>query len=53
MVVLAHYTASGTGSGVPVAGEQGHVWTVADGMAVRFCWFQSHREALAEAGLAD
>ena len=52
VVVLAHYTASGRGSGVPLAGEHGYVWTVRDGQAVRFCWFNSHREALEAAGLA-
>ena len=50
-VVLAHYTASGPVSGVPVAGEHGYVWTVRDGLAVRFRWFRSHREALEAAGL--
>jgi ketosteroid isomerase-like protein len=53
VVVLAQYTGSGRSSGVPVAGEHGYVWTVRDGVAVRFCWFQSHREALQAAGLAD
>jgi len=52
-VVLAHYTASGSVSGVPVAGEHGYVWTVRDGLAVRFQWFQSHREALEAAGLSE
>ena len=52
-VVLAHYTASGPVSGVPVAGEHGYVWTVRDGLAVRFQWFQSHREALEAAGLSE
>lgn len=52
-VVLAHYTASGPVSGVPVAGEQGYLWTVRDGLAVRFQWFQSHREALEAAGLSE
>jgi ketosteroid isomerase-like protein len=52
-VVLAHYTASGPISGVPVAGEHGYVWTVRDGLAVRFHWFQSHREALEAAGLSE
>ena len=52
VVVLAHYSASGRGSGVPLAGEHGYVWTVRDGQAVRFCWFNSHREALEAAGLA-
>ncbi len=50
VVVLAHYTGTGRGSGVPVAGEHGYLWTVRDGVAVRFQWFQSHREALDAAG---
>ncbi|HEX6584024.1 MAG TPA: nuclear transport factor 2 family protein [Thermoleophilaceae bacterium] len=53
VVVLARYTASGRGSGVPLEGEHGYVWTVRDGQAVRFQWFQSHREALDAAGLSD
>ena len=52
VVVLAHFTGSGSVSGVPVAGEHGYVWTVRDGLAVRFKWFQSHREALEAAGLS-
>jgi len=52
VVVLAHYSASGRGSGIPVAGEHGYVWTVRNGQAVRFRWFNSHREALEAAGLA-
>jgi ketosteroid isomerase-like protein len=51
VVVLARYTGSGAGSGVPVSGEQGYVWTVRDGKAVRFRWFASHREALDAAGV--
>jgi ketosteroid isomerase-like protein len=53
VVVLAQYTASGRGSGVPLEGEHGYIWTVRDGQAVRFRWFQSHREALDAAGLSD
>ena len=53
VVVLAHYAASGTGSGVQLEGEHGYVWTVRDGQGVRFQWFQSHREALEAAGLAN
>jgi ketosteroid isomerase-like protein len=53
VVVLAHYTASGRVSGVPLGGEHGHVWTVRDGQAVRFRWFQSHREALDAVGLSE
>ena len=52
VVVLARYQASGSGSGVPLSGEQGYVWTVRDGKAVRFRWFASHREALEFAGLS-
>jgi ketosteroid isomerase-like protein len=51
VLVLAHYTASGRGSGVPLEGEHGYVWTVRDGLAVRFQWFQSHQEAREAAGL--
>ena len=52
VVVLAYYTGSGAGSGVPVSGEQGYIWTVRDRKAVRFRWFASHREALDAAGLS-
>jgi ketosteroid isomerase-like protein len=52
VVVLARYSGSGSGSGVAVAGEQGYVWTVRHGQAVRFRWFNSHNEALEAAGLA-
>lgn len=51
VAVLARYTASGRGSGVQLEGEHGYVWTIRDGLAVRFCWFQSHREAFKAAGL--
>ena len=51
VVVLAHYTGTGNVSRIPIEGEQGFVWTVRDGLAVRFQWFQSHREALEAAGL--
>jgi ketosteroid isomerase-like protein len=51
VVVLARYTGTGRVSGVPIGGEHGYVWTVRDGLAVRFRWFQSHREALEAAGL--
>jgi ketosteroid isomerase-like protein len=53
VVVLAQYKGSGQGSGVPVSGEHGYVWTVRDGQAVRFQWFQSHREALEAVGQAN
>ncbi len=36
-----------------VSGEHGYVWTIQDGLAVRFQWFQSHGEALEAAGLSE
>jgi ketosteroid isomerase-like protein len=53
VAVLVHYTALGRSSGIRLAGEQGYVWTVKDGIAVRFKWFSSHREALEAVGIYD
>jgi ketosteroid isomerase-like protein len=53
VVVLARYTGTGSGSGVQLEGEHGYIWTVRVGQAVRFRWFQSHREALDAAGLSE
>ena len=52
VVVLGRYRASGGASGVELEGEHGYVWTIRDGRAVRFQWYQSHAEALEAAGLA-
>jgi ketosteroid isomerase-like protein len=38
-------------SGVEVRWRQGYVWTVKDGVAVRFQWFNDPAEALEAAGL--
>ncbi len=46
VVVLGRYTASGGASGIPLEGEHGYVWTIRNGLAVRFQWFQAHSEAL-------
>jgi uncharacterized protein len=51
VVVLGRYTASGEASGIELEGDHGYVWTVRDGLAVRFQWFQSHGEALEAAGV--
>jgi ketosteroid isomerase-like protein len=37
-------------SGVEVNTRQTYVWTIRDGRAVRFCWFNELDEALADAG---
>ena len=41
----------GTRSGIDVDRRQGYVWTVRDGKAVRFQWFNDPAEALAAAGI--
>ena len=51
VVALGRYTASGPASGISVSGDHGYVWTIRDGQAVRFEWFQSHDEALEAAGV--
>ncbi len=38
-------------SGVRVEWRQGHVWTIRDGRAVRFRWFNDQSEAVRAAGL--
>ena|SRR5438270_8179761 len=53
VVVLAHYAGSGRTSGVRMAGAHGYVWTIRDGVAVRFRWFQTHEEALEAAGVSE
>jgi ketosteroid isomerase-like protein len=53
VVVLGRYTASGGASGIKLEGDHGYVWTIRDGVAVRFQWFQSHAEALDAAGVSD
>jgi uncharacterized protein len=47
-------TARGTSaSGLEAQWRQGYVWTVRDGRAVRFRWFNQPSEALAAVGLAE
>lgn len=53
VVVIATLHGRGAGSGAEVARRQGYVWTIRDGRAVRFRWFNDPREAFEAAGLAD
>jgi ketosteroid isomerase-like protein len=47
-------TARGTAaSGIEAQWRQGYVWTVRDGRAVRFRWFNDPKEALEAVGLAE
>ena len=53
VVVIATMRGRGTGSGVEVENRHGSVWTVRDGKAVRFQWFQEPEEALEAVGLRE
>jgi ketosteroid isomerase-like protein len=51
IVVVATVTAVSRGGRIPIEHEQGYVWTVEDGKAIRFRWFNSAQEALDAAGV--
>ena len=53
VVVLATFTARGRTSGVQRHHEDGYVWTVRDGKAVSFEWFNDPTKALEAAGLRE
>ena len=44
----------GTGaSGVEIQWRQGYIWTIQDGQAIRFRWFNNPAEALEAVGLSE
>ena len=51
-VVIARIRGRGRASGLEMDWHQGYIWTVRDGKAVRFRWFNHPADALAAAGLA-
>jgi ketosteroid isomerase-like protein len=51
VLVIARLVGRASGSGVEMDTRQGYIWTVRDGVAVRFCWYRRPGEALAAAGL--
>jgi ketosteroid isomerase-like protein len=53
VVVLATYTARGRSSGAQRQNEDGYVWTIRDGQAVRFEWFNDPAKALEAVGLVE
>jgi ketosteroid isomerase-like protein len=53
VVVVATLTGTSRGARVPIEREQGYVWTIRDGKAVRFRWFNTVPEALEAAGLRE
>jgi ketosteroid isomerase-like protein len=50
-VVVIGVARGTTASGVEAQWRQGYVWTVRDGKAVRFRWFNRPEEALSAVGL--
>lgn len=51
VLALATLRGRGRASGVEIDRPQGHVWTVRDGRAVRFEWFNDREAARGSAGL--
>ena len=54
VVVIVRLSARGKGSGVPVeGGPDVHLWTMRDGKAVQFRWYQGTTRAFKELGLEE
>lgn len=51
VVVLATLHGRGRGSGAEVERRQGYVWTLREGKAIRFEWFNSPEAAMRAAGV--
>ena len=51
VVVIGALRGEGQSSGIAVERRQGYVWTIRDGKAVRFAWFNDPAPALEAAGL--
>jgi ketosteroid isomerase-like protein len=52
-VVVIGIARGTSASGLEAQWRQGYVWTVRDGRAVRFRWFNDPKEALAAVGLTE
>ncbi len=53
VVVVAILTGVSHEARIPVERQQGYVWTIRDGKAIRFRWFSTADEALAAVGLSE
>ena len=53
VVVVAILTGVSHEARIPVERQQGYVWTIREGKAIRFRWFSTADEALAAVGLSD
>ena len=51
LIALGVLQVRGREVGVDISREHGQIWTFRDGRAARVCWFNSHAETLAAAGL--
>jgi ketosteroid isomerase-like protein len=51
VVLLCTWVVRGRGSGLERRQPQGHIWTLRDGKAIRFRWFNDQDEALKAAGI--
>ena len=51
VVAIGVLRGTGRGSGVEIGRRQGYLWTIRDGKAVRFEWFNDPDEALRAAGV--
>ena len=53
VVVVAKLTGTSRGGRVPIEREHGYVWTIRNGKAIRFRWFNTAPEALEAVGLSE
>jgi ketosteroid isomerase-like protein len=53
VVVVATLMGVSRGARIPVERQQGYIWTVRDGKAIRFRWFTKPHEALEALGLRE
>jgi uncharacterized protein len=53
VVVIGTLRGIGRGSGIDVTRRQGYLWTIRDGKAIRFEWFNDPDEALQAVGIAE
>ena len=53
VAVVLRYRARGRGSGVEIEGSESALWTLRDGMVVRYAWFHDPTDALEAAGLSE
>jgi ketosteroid isomerase-like protein len=53
VAVVVRYSAQGRSSGVRVAGRESALWTVRQGLVVRYEWFQDPEDAVNAIGISE